>query len=224
MKRNLLLGLFLYAMTGHAYQNTTLNLSAAGGRMQSARFTTIGTLSPVGGSTTFSSTYCNHSGFAAGFILQPETAFSGLADEWNPDNDLDRLMDGEEIIAGSSLWKGDTDNDGLGDFDEVKIHGSHPALADSDSDGMDDDLELIAGTSPTNGASLFTVHCEVQPSGGRILSWHGVNERYYTFEYTTELGSVWKSLPFEFSGFNQTISFRDDAALPARFYRVKVRK
>lgn len=51
-----------------------------------------------------------------GFLLQPETAHSGLADEWNPDNDLDGLNDGDEIVAGSGLYKSDTDDDGLGDY------------------------------------------------------------------------------------------------------------
>lgn len=217
--------LLISATAGWAYENTTLNITANGGRMTGARFTNIGSMVPVGGVTSQSSRFCNHSGFAAGFALQPGTAFSGLADEWNADNDLDGLMDGEEIIAGSNLWKGDTDDDGLGDFEEVKTYGSHPARADSDFDGMNDDLELIAGTGLTNSASLLAISCELQPNGGRILSWHGVSDRFYTFEYTSTLNTnVWEIFPFDVPGSDEEIAFLDEAGISTRFYRVKVRK
>jgi hypothetical protein len=144
IRKLLIYSALLSALSGWAYENTTLNITACGGRMAGARYTSIGSLVPVGGSTTFSGAFCNHSGFAAGFLLQPGTAFNGLADEWNPDNDLDGLYDGEEIVVGSSLYKIDTDADGLSDFDEVRTHGSNPTLTDSDADGMSDPNELIA--------------------------------------------------------------------------------
>ena len=224
MKRLIFYSALLSATAGWAYENTTLNITSCGGRMAGARYTSIGSLVSVGGSTTFSGSFCNHSGFAAGFILQPETAFGDLADEWNPDNERDGLLDGEETIAGSSLYKSDTDEDGLSDFDEVKIHGSHPALADTDADGMSDPNELIAGTSLTDASSLLTIACDLQPDGERILSWQGVSDRLYTFEYTHSLIEGWESYPFEIPGSDEPISFWDDATLPARFYRVQVRR
>ncbi len=118
----------LVALTinGYAdYANATLNITACGGRLSDGSYTSIGSLVPIGGQMSQSGSLCNYSGFAAGFILQPKTAFSGLPDEWNPDNDLDGLMDGEEVMAGSSLYKSDTDGDGFSDSIEV-LNGSNP--------------------------------------------------------------------------------------------------
>ena len=42
----------------------------------------------------------------------------------------------------------DTDGDGLTDYDELNIFGTGSYLADSDSDGLDDKLEITRGTDP----------------------------------------------------------------------------
>ncbi len=191
--------------------------------MSGGGYTSIGSLVPVGGQTSQSGSLYNYSGFAAGFILQPQTAFSGLADEWNPDNDRDGLLDGEEIIAGSSLYNSDTDGDGLSDSAEVKTYGTSPILADSDADGMNDAQELIAGTSPTNRNSVLSVACEFLANGQKRLSWFGVQGRAYTFQYSDSLKADWQSYPFEVPGSGASISFLDSANLSNRFYRVKVR-
>jgi hypothetical protein len=206
-----------------AYINATLNVSACGGTMSGGGYTSIGSIVPVGGQTSRSGSLCNYSGFAAGFILQPGTALSGLPDELNPDNDRDGLMDGEEIMAGSSLYNSDTDGDGLSDSDEAKTHGTSPILADSDADGMTDARELVAGTSPTNRASVLSVTCTLLSNGQKELSWFGVQGRAYTFQYSDSLKTDWQSYPFEVTGAGATISFTDSANLSNRFYRVKVR-
>lgn len=90
------------AGAARAYQNATLAVSACGSRLSGGRYTSIGSLDPLGGQGMQAGRLYNHSGFAAGFILQPQTAFSGLADEWNPDNDLDGMGDAQELIAGTS--------------------------------------------------------------------------------------------------------------------------
>ena len=183
-----------------SYTNATLNVTACGGTMSGGGYTSIGSIVPIGGQTSQSGSLFNYSGFAAGFILQPQTAFSGLADEWNPDNDRDGLLDSEEIMAGSNLYNSDTDND-----------------------GMNDAQELIAGTSPTNRASVLSVVCTLLPNGQKELSWFGVQGRAYTFQYSDSLKADWQSHPFEVPGSGATISFADSANLSNRFYRVKVR-
>jgi hypothetical protein len=224
MKRLAFYCALLGASLAGAYSNTTLNISACGGTLSGGGYTSIGSFCPLGGQGSQSASFYNHSGFASGFILQPGTAFSGLSDEWNPDNDLDSLPDGEEIMAGSSLYKSDTDGDGLSDPAEVKTHGTSPIRADSDSDGMDDSRELVAGTSATNRASVLSVACTLLPNGQKKLSWFGVQGRAYTFQYCDSLHTDnWQSSPFEISGSGATVSFTDSQPASNRFYRVKVR-
>ena len=84
------------------YTNATLNLTACGGTLSGGGYTSIGSLVPIGGQMSQSGSLINYSGFAAGFILQPQTKHSGgLADEWNPDNDGDGISDVQGVIAGT---------------------------------------------------------------------------------------------------------------------------
>lgn len=195
----------LVAMAVHIranYTNTTINLAACGGRMSGGGYTSIGSLVPVGGEEMQSGSFYHQSGSTAGFILQPQTAFSGLPDEWNPDNDLDGLADNEEIAAGSSLYNKDTDEDGMDDF-----------------------REWVAGTSVTNRNGVLAVTCQTLANGQKELSWFGISGRFYTFQYTDSLSSgSWQSHPFEITGNGTEISFTDTELASNRFYRVKVRK
>ena len=201
-------------------------MSAAGSISTGGVYRNAGAIVPLGGQVSQVGTLHNLSGFAAGFILQPQTAFSGgLPDEWNPDNDLDGLDDDEEVVAGSSLYNGDTDGDSLGDYAEVKIHGSSPVATDSDADGMSDPDELIAGTSLTDQSSVLSLAYSFMSDGRLEISWFGVAERVYTFEYTGSLGTdEWYAYPFEIGGTDSTIAFIDNpSAASNRFYRVHVR-
>jgi hypothetical protein len=207
-----------------AYTNATLNIAACGGTLSGGGYVSTGSLVPVGGGEMQSGSLYHQSGFAADFILQPGTAFSGLPDELNPDNDRDGLQDGEEIAAGSNLYKSDTDSDGLSDPDEIHMHKTSPLLADSDADGMDDFHELIAGTSATNRNSVLSVVCTLLPDGRKKLSWLGVQGRSYTFQYTDSLAEGnWQSYPLEITGGDSTVSLTDTEPAPNRFYRVQVR-
>lgn len=46
------------------------------------------------------------------------------------------------------LRKKDTDRDGLNDYSELKVYKTSPYLADSDSDGFADAIEIAQGTDP----------------------------------------------------------------------------
>lgn len=64
------------------------------------------------------------------------------------DSDGDGLLDSEEAALGTSPSKPDTDNDGLNDFDEVRVHLTNPLFRDSDGDRALDGAEVQAGTDP----------------------------------------------------------------------------
>lgn len=211
-------------LCAQAYENTTLNVSAAGGRMSGSRYQSVGAIVPVGGQASLGGSLFHQSGFTSGFILQPETAFGVLPDELNPDNDSDGLSDGDEVLVGSNLWKSDTDDDGLPDYDEVRTHGTSPVLADTDADGMNDFRELVAGTSPTNENSFLSVSATLLPDGRQELSWFGVAGRFYTFQHCASLPEGdWQSYPFEMSGADGVLSLIDSESATKRFYRVRVR-
>ncbi len=54
------------------------------------------------------------------------------------DNDGDRLDNLDEYIHGTDLERGDTDNDGWNDYDEVYIYDTAPTKMDTDGDGYMD--------------------------------------------------------------------------------------
>lgn len=213
--------LSMLACSTLAYENTTLSISAAGCFSTGGNYKNTGSIVPVGGQTSRSGSFFHQSGFASGFILQPQTAFDGLPDELNPDNDLDGLDDGEEIAAGSNLWKSDTDSDGLSDFDEVRSHGTNPSQSDSDGDGLDDADELVAGTSPTDSASVLEVALSHGASANQ-LSWFGVSGRYYQLEYTDDLSAGWQPYGNISVGTGSSIIMLDVAAGSNRFCRIRV--
>lgn len=54
-------------------------------------------------------------------------------------------VDNEDLLG---LKQKDTDQDGLSDYDELKVYKTSPYIADTDSDGFDDKIEIVQGTDP----------------------------------------------------------------------------
>lgn len=53
-----------------------------------------------------------------------------------------------QLTTVDQLKSQDTDGDGLSDWDELNIYNTSPYLADSDSDGIPDGVEVANGTDP----------------------------------------------------------------------------
>jgi Tol biopolymer transport system component/uncharacterized membrane protein len=69
-------------------------------------------------------------------------------DPFNPDTDIDGLMDGEEVFqTGTNPLNADSDADGLKDGDEVRLR-TNPLNADTDADSSRDGDEVRLGTNP----------------------------------------------------------------------------
>ena len=73
------------------------------------------------------------------------------------DSDGDGLTDTEEEEAGTDPAFADTDEDGLGDRDEVVIYGTDPLNPDTDGDGFEDGTEVGNGYNPNGTGRLFEV-------------------------------------------------------------------
>jgi len=57
-------------------------------------------------------------------------------------------LDSSQINSAEALKYRDTDHDGLSDYDEIYAYGTSPYLADTDSDGVPDNVEVQRGTNP----------------------------------------------------------------------------
>ena len=98
------------------------------------------------------------------------------------------------------------------------------ATNDFDSDGQNNVSEYIAGTNPTNSASLFGLSEMVVPEG-LILEWPTASNRTYNVYWTDNLLYV-DFQPMETNIFFPRNSATDTthAAHSQGYYRVDVRK
>jgi hypothetical protein len=71
------------------------------------------------------------------------------------DSDGDGLTNAEEIAAGTSVSKADTDSDGLGDREEVQVYGTDPRRADTDGDSYTDGVEVRGGYNPNGPGKIL---------------------------------------------------------------------
>lgn len=70
------------------------------------------------------------------------------------DSDADGLLDEEEKAIGTNPNDPDTDHDGLGDYQEVKVYKTDPLDPDSDCDDIGDGTEIKMGRNPKGKGSL----------------------------------------------------------------------
>jgi len=112
------------------------------------------------------------------------------------------LVVASEDAGGAALIAGivDTDGDGLDDLWEQQIVDADPGdeidsiedvLADDDydGDGLSNGAEAVAGTSPIDAGSVFTMAAPGRPesAGDFVLRWHSVAGKVYSVLRTTDL-------------------------------------
>ena len=108
----------------------------------------------------------------------------GLNRDWMADAlDLDgtnRIIAATTDIGAYEYHWTDSDGDTLTDMDEVNVYGTSPFRADSDFDGVPDNLELLAGTDPLDPASRFAVTgIESGGADAITLRWSSASGRIY---------------------------------------------
>ena len=120
--------------------------------------------------------------------------------------------------------------DGIDDAWQVQYFGIGNAnaapTADPDGDGQNNLLEYLAGTSPTNSASAFTLGISAPAPGQRVVSFSPISVgRTYTVEFTTSLTTrnFTAVSPNSVSDSGGGRSVTDaNATNSARYYRVRI--
>jgi subtilisin family serine protease len=121
----------------------------------------------------------------------------------------------------------DTDSNGLPDWWELMYFGHLTGTdpnADPDHDGMSNLAEWIAGTNPTNAASVLHASVASTNSGGAAVSWSSVAGKFYWVESSPNLEAGFTTIRTNVAATAPTNTVLDGAALPGRtyFYRVGV--
>lgn len=120
---------------------------------------------PGGVADSSGGTVWNQAGFLNTFVLRPflDTDGDGLADEVDPDNDCDTLMDGVEIAGASFSPTTATD----------------PNAADTDDDGAPDGAEAAAGTDPLDSTAFLRIVSINSVSNGMEVGWVARSNKTY---------------------------------------------
>jgi Tol biopolymer transport system component len=139
-------------------------------------------------------------------------------------NDLNRSPDVFENLV-------DSDGDGIPDWWMVEYFGHPTGLAsdasragdDPDVDGESNFQEYIAGTDPTNSASVFKLQVALIPgTNGLIVNWPSSTSSSYRVQYKDDLQeTTWQELTGVVSIVAGEGSFEVQADAVKRFYRVR---
>ena len=101
------------------------------------------------------------------------------------------------LVATLTVTLGDADGDGLPDAWEM-ANGTNPnvpdASADPDGDGHSNWQEYLAGTSPTNAASVLRLTAEFTPDGEPLLSFPAASNHAYSLLGAAALGESWQTI------------------------------
>jgi sugar lactone lactonase YvrE len=142
------------------------------------------------------------------------------------------LYAGQTSLQLTGLVIVDTDGDGLPDWWEDQFSLSKTNAADAaldlDGDGAANVHEFLAGTNPTNAASVFRVVAVEREGDGVRLTWSTVGGRSYRVQTNGTVDAPFSDLSplITVPGAGEsTTNFVDASAVtdaPARFYRVRL--
>ena len=164
-------------------------------------------------------------------------ALTDTCGQWgfsHPDDSFTFTVNGNEmLLKGFFLLErvvnaqcSDLDGDGLPDVWEQQYYGNPtnaPANGNVDGDHLDNRSEYVAGTNPTNGASVFSVSGLGASPSGIILNWTAVEGRCYGVNWTDNLTNsltvLTNGIAYPQNSYTDTVHSAEGAA----FYNVDVR-
>ena len=146
-------------------------------------------------------------------------------------SDLNRAPDAFAAPIVNSGTPVDSDGDGIPDWWTMQYFGHATgqeydlsrAEDDADQDGVSNLQEFLAGTVPTNPASLFVVElsAETLAGGAASLSWPAVPGRSYQVQYKVNLSDPsWSTAPGNALVAGNLGTFTTPATQPNCYYRV----
>lgn len=94
------------------------------------------------------------------------------------DSDADGLLDSEEELLGTDPYSKDTDKDGLGDYQEVKVYKTDPLNPDTDADCIGDGAEVKMGRNPKGPGTLKDLFI---PHEGNCYKPHALHPKRLAF-------------------------------------------
>lgn len=126
----------------------------------------------------------------------------------------------------ANLTNADSDGDTIPDLWELAYSGSITgmlAVADTDGDHQSNIAEYIAGTNPTNAASLFQVTSQVETNGLHfVVGWTAVTGRVYSVLWTPSLSQDFQPLETGIHFPQASCTDTVHSAESAGYYRVVV--
>lgn len=170
----------------------------------------------IDSSYSFSSSNLSFNGFMGSYVMFPEKDANedGIPDESTLDNDGDQIMDLTELNGSS--------------FNPVTPTDTQ--LSDSDWDGVPDNIELMAGTDPSDPSSYLAIQSIDSTSSNLIITWKGRAQIDYQIVlytnmlntndmfYSPILNSTSGSGPWQ----TNLLSWTNSCDISTKYYRIRV--
>ncbi len=124
----------------------------------------------------------------------------------------------------SVIVTGDADDDGMDDAWEGQYFGASGAVpdGDDDTDTLNNVEEYIAGTDPTNRASVFAMDSRATGTNF-MMTFTSLDSRLYDVVFKTNLlAGDWQVLTNDVEGTGGLIQIRDSVTNATRYYRLRV--
>jgi hypothetical protein len=133
----------------------------------------------------------------------------------NPDTDNDGLLDKLEQQIGSSIYKTDTDGDGLGDY-QTK---TSLLKSDTDGDGLPDGVEVANGFDPNNPSESADGSMFINTAVG--LEFFTLKSNRYRLQYSSNLTN-WHNDGGIFNGVGGYSKIYRDVDSATKCWRLKI--
>jgi hypothetical protein len=200
--------------------NVTAGTLRVTNNLSQATFTIAGPVTLTGQGTSFITTNASPGQY---------TVTWGAVTNWNTP-----VAQTNSVVAlGTTVFNGnytitDTNNNGIADSWERTYFGSasvsHPATTDTDHDGMSDLAEFMAGTNPTNAASVLHFLSPVVQNLGMVrLDWPAVPGRSYRLTTSTGPLTNWIPATDWLRAQGTIFSVTTNLASGPRFYRLEAK-